>query len=467
MPSHTVAPRPVGPASVPPPTPEALITEGGRPLARADARVVVALIYLGGAAVLALWWHDTPSVSGVAGWLINAGRITGLLAGYAVVVLLALMARIPALERGIGTDRLARWHAMGGRYTVSLTVAHATLITWGYAVLAHRNGVAETWILLRSYPDVLAATVAGGLLVGVGITSARAARARMRYETWHFLHLYTYLAVALAFSHQFSTGADFIANTRARIVWSALYVAVGGALLWYRFLAPARAFVRHQLRVTAVQREAPGIYSVLIAGRHLDELDAEPGQFFRWRFLTRDRWWAANPYSLSAPVQDGQLMRITVKDLGDHSNGVRTLRPGTRVLAEGPYGALTAARRTRAKVVLIAGGVGITPLRTLFETLPAQPGDLTLLYRASRATDVVFRAELDAIADARGATVHYLTGPQHRATFTARGLARLVPDLRHHDAYLCGPPGLTATVHAALRAAGVPARHIHHESFAI
>ncbi|MFI5086599.1 MAG: ferric reductase-like transmembrane domain-containing protein, partial [Actinomycetales bacterium] len=253
---------------------------------RARPAAVLWLIAAGAAAVLGLWWADTPSVSGLGEWLTGAGRITGLLAGYAFVVLLALMARIPVLDHGVGTDRLARWHSMGGRYTVSLTVAHGLLIIWGYAVTAHTDVLNQTSVLVLSYPDVLAATVAGLLLLGVGVISARAARARLRYETWYYLHFYTYLAVALAFSHQFSTGADFIDNLPARVLWSCMYLAVGALLLWYRLLVPVRRAFRHRMRVSRVYPEAPGVVSVLITGRHLEELGVEPGQFFRWRFLT-------------------------------------------------------------------------------------------------------------------------------------------------------------------------------------
>ncbi len=171
-----------------------------RPTARPPTQVrahpvaVLALIAAGAAATIALWWHDTPPIHGLGDWLTNAGRITGLLAGYAVAVLVALMARIPPLERTIGADRLARWHSRGGRYTVSLVVAHGALITWGYAVTAHTTVVRQTETLSLTYPDVLAATVAGLLLIGVGISSARAARRRLRYETWYYLHFYTYLA---------------------------------------------------------------------------------------------------------------------------------------------------------------------------------------------------------------------------------------------------------------------------------
>jgi ferredoxin-NADP reductase len=359
---------------------------------------------------------------------------------------------------------------MGGRYVVSLAVAHTLLIIWGYSVSAHTGLVHQTWSLLTTYPDVLMATVALGLLVVVGVVSARAARRRLRYETWHFIHLYTYLAVALMFSHQFSTGADFVSSVQNRVLWSAMYIGVGAALLWYRFVVPLVNLGRHVMHVEAVVPEAPGVISVYIRGRNLHWLRAESGQFFRWRFLTRELWYAANPYSLSAAPWNDR-MRITVKVSGEHSAALAHLKPGTRVLAEGPYGSFTASLRSRRKVLLIGAGVGITPLRALFETIPGNPGDVTLVYRASTADDLVLQAELNEIARVRGAQVHYLLSrPAHgnrerHDPLHADRLRRLIPDIEHHEVYLCGPDALTEALRATLRSLGVPARHIHHESF--
>ena len=267
------------------------------------------------------------------------------------------------------------------------------------------------------------ATVAVFLLVGVGIVSARAARRRLSYETWHFIHLYTYLAVALAFSHQFATGADFIGQPEGPLaVVVALHLRRGAAALVPR-RHPAPRAARHQLRVVEVHRESADVVSVYVTGRHLDELRAEPGQFFRWRFLTRDLWWAANPYSLSAPPRP-DMLRITVKIAGDHSAALLALRPGTRVLAEGPYGSFTAARRRRRKVLLLAGGVGITPLRALFETLPAAPATSPSSTAPTRPRTWCCGEELDWIAAQRGARVHYLIGPPRHG---ANDHARLTP----------------------------------------
>ncbi|HEX3962727.1 MAG TPA: ferredoxin reductase family protein [Trebonia sp.] len=458
--SERNAPVPADPAAglAPPPV---------RRAARAHPRVILALIGAGAAATIWLWWQGTPSIHGTGDWITNAGRILGLLAGYGIVVLIALMARIPPLERGIGAGQLARWHKMGGRYVVGLIVCHALLITWGYAITVHESIPGEAWTLLDSYPDVLMATVGGLLLLGVGIVSATAIRPRFKYETWYYLHLYTYLAVALAFSHQFANGAEFINNAAARWTWSALYIGVGLAIVWFRVVTPARQAVRHRFRVLDVRSEAPGVTSIIIGGRDVRRLPAEPGQFFRWRFLGPGLWWTSSPYSLSAPPAPDKL-RITVKAAGEHSRLLARLKPGVRVVAEGPYGALTPAVRTKAKVALIAGGVGITPLRALFESLPAAPGDLTLIYRVTSPHDIVFRGELEQIAEQRGARLWFVAGRRGDLggdPLNAAELLRRIPGLARHDVYVCGPPGMTESVIRELRSAGVRRGRIHHESF--
>ncbi|MFF8943184.1 ferric reductase-like transmembrane domain-containing protein [Streptomyces sp. NPDC014864] len=434
---------------------------------RSPAIPLLALAWAGAAAVLWLWWHDTPAVAAnTADRLTNAGRIFGLLAGYVIALTVAQMARVPALERRVGSDRVTRWHAMSGRYALCLTIAHVLLTLYGYAVQGGTGIVPETVSVVTGYPEMIKATVGTLILLLVGFVSAGVVRRRMRYETWYYLHLLTYIAVYLAFWHQLATGGDFVDSTTARTAWYALYVVVGALALWYRVLVPVRLNLRHRMRVESVTQEAPGVVSVLIRGRRLHRLGAEAGHFFRWRFLTKGLRWSANPYSLSAPPRP-DLLRITVKAAGEHSRALAGLRPGTRVWAEGPYGAMTAARRSRGKVLLLAGGAGITPLRALFETLPGGPGDLTLLYRARTAEDLALRAELEAIADARHAQLLYAVNSAdgRRPAITAKLLRRILPDIALHDVYVCGPPGLAEESYAALREAGVPDRRIHHESF--
>ncbi|MEV7724100.1 ferredoxin reductase family protein [Streptomyces sp. NPDC087917] len=419
---------------------------------------------LGGAGLVVLLWAAQVRPSARLDALFaTAAHLTGLLAGYGVLVLLFLMARVPAVEHGVGADRLARWHASGGRHVLLLCFGHGLLALLGYAVHEGVDVLSAVRELL-AYPALGAAAAGTVLLAAVGVTSARAVRRRVPHETWRGVHLFVYLAAALAFGHQLA-GPDLAV---AAWFWALAHAVVAVLLVWYRAVVPVRQALRHGLRVAEVRAEGPGVVSVVIHGEHLAELRAEPGQFLRWRFLQRRLWHTALPFSLSAPVSGGRL-RITVKALGGHSRRIRRLRPGTRVIATGPFGALTAARRTRPKVLLIAGGVGITPMRALFETLPGGPGDITLLYRAGAEEHLVLRSELEAIAAGRQAGLHYLLGPSDAAydPLAPRALTALVPDLVEHDVYLCGPPGMSEATRAALLRAGVPGERIHAECFSL
>jgi predicted ferric reductase len=366
----------------------------------------------------------------------------------------------------VGSDRLSLWHRLNGGYTTTLLVAHAVLTIVGYAGTDRTSVLHETNVVIRSYPDMVAATVGLLLLVGAGVTSARIARRRLRYETWYFIHLYVYLAIALSFAHELATGNDFITHPLNRTVWVALYVVTFGLLIGYRIVVPLVNAGRSQLRVADVVPEPGGAVSVYVTGRHLERLRAEAGQFFRWRFLRRDSWWHSHPFSLSA-APNPRFLRLTAKGVGDHSRELRRLRRGTRVIAEGPYGGFTARRRTRRKVLLVAGGVGVTALRAMIETIPAAPGDLTLIYRARDEDHVLFRSELDQLERARGATVHYLLGhrDQRPNPLGPVRLQTLIPDIADHDVYLCGPPGMIDMVRKSLRSLGLSRSQMHSERF--
>jgi ferredoxin-NADP reductase len=216
------------------------------------------------------------------------------------------------------------------------------------------------------------------------------------------------------------------------------------------------------------------VTSVYLRGRDLDRLPVRAGQFFLWRFLDGPGWSRAHPYSLSAPPQQNRL-RITVKNLGDGSAQVARLRPGTRVLVEGPYGRLTGESYRGRGVTMLASGVGITPLLGLLWVLPYRPGEAVLIYRASSAADLAFRGELDDLAARRGVTTHLLLGPRAGRPSWVPGdaahlsdvdvLRRLSPGVAAHDVYVCGPDQWADTAVAAVHGAGVAVDRIHRERF--
>jgi predicted ferric reductase len=425
---------------------------------------------------VALWvgHRGLQDLGGAGSGLTSLGRLAGLLSADLLLIQVLLMARIPVVEQAYGQDVLARWHRWIGFGSVHLLLAHLLLITLGYAG-SRSTPVREFVDLVLDEPGMLLAFAATALLALVVVTSIRRARARLRYESWHLLHLYAYLGVGLAVPHEIWTGTEFTGSPVATLYWWSLWGAAAGAVLSWRLGVPVIRSLRHALRVEAVVPEGPGVVSVYLTGRNLDRLRANAGQFFTWRFLSGTGWTRGNPYSLSAVPRPDRL-RITVKGLGDGSRRLAGLRPGTRVLFEGPYGRLHAGTRTRPRVTLMASGIGITPLRALMEQIRHRPGELTLIFRASSESELILRDEIDQLAAATGAQVFYVVGrripgrvtwlPVTAAHLTdSQALRHLVPDVAHHDVYVCGADAWMRAAHAAALAAGVPPGHVHLERF--
>ena len=432
---------------------------------------VYALVVGNAALIVAMWVRHggLAELGSAAGLLTAVGQLTALLGTYAVLLQLILMSRAPWLDQLFGMDRLAWAHKWLGFATVWLLVGHAVTTTAGYGLGDGSGFIAEAWTLLTTFPYVLLAAAGLALFVAVAVSSIRAARRRASYETWFGLHLYAYLAIALAFAHQLVIGSDFARDPIARLYWIGLYVVTFGLIVVFRVGQPILTSARHRLRVTNVVPEASGVVSIYLTGRDLDRLAVRAGQYFLVRLLTRDGWYRAHPFSISE-APNGEHLRITVKDLGDWSHRLQRVPVGTRVFVEGPYGVLTGARRTRRKVLLIGGGVGITPMRAMVEAFPGGPGDLALIYRARSWDDVVFRAELDHLAHARGAVLHYLVGRRGSPEMPTDPLAAasirvLVPDVAERDVFMCGPVPLMESARRSLRSLGVRDRHIHFERF--
>ena len=445
-----------------------------------------------------LWWRDAAGVacwgsalvvialwlsgrgvqllsSSPANVLTSLGRITGLVAADLLLIQVMLMARVPLIERSYGQDELARRHRLVGFWSFNLLITHLVLITLGYSLGDHVNVVQETWTLVTSYGGMLLALAGTAALTVVTVTSVRVARRALRYESWHLLHLYAYLGVGLAIPHQIWTGRDFTSSPLARAYWWSSYAAAAGAVLVYRVGLPLWRTLRHGITVTSVVRESGDVVTVHMGGRGLNRLPVQAGQFFIWRFLDGPGWSRGNPYSLSAAPRNDRV-QITAKDLGDGSGRLGQLRPGTRVLIEGPYGKLTGGHRVCDRVAMIACGIGITPMRALLEDLPFAPGCATLVYRARSEPDLIFRRELEKLAQRRGVTIHYLTGPRipGRASWLPRGAARwrdsqallhFVPDLLGSDLFVCGPDEWMDAVAKAAAGAGLPAEQLHQERF--
>ena len=393
----------------------------------------------------------------------SISRLAALTGSYFALVGLVFVARIPWIERSVGHDKLVVWHRKLGPWSLYLIFFHVFLVGLGYAGGDRISTGSELWRMTLKYPWMIPADFAFGLMMLAGVTSYKKARAKMSYETWWTIHLYTYLAIGLSFMHQVLTGPMFIGHPLNKAYWTFLYFAAAAIIILWRFLIPTVRSLRHNLRVEQVVVEGPGVVSIIMKGRGLDRLGAQGGQFFSWRFISRGQWWMSHPYSLSA-APTKQYMRVTVKDLGDASSDVINLKPGTRVYFEGPYGTFVASRATRGHVTLIGGGVGITPLRALLEEFDPTM-EIDVLFRASTEEDLVLRKELDRLADARGARVHYLVGSRKIHPMNAKYITKFVPAFQDSDVYVCGPTPLVDAVREAAESCGIPKNRFHDEAF--
>ena len=428
--------------------------------------------------VLALWvaGGGVQELTSVSGALTSGGRLTGLVASALLLLQVFLMARVPWVEQAWGQDELARTHRLVGNTSFTLMLVHIVLITLGYAAGSSLGLWGTIVDLVVSYPGMLLAVAGTAALVMVVVTSVRRARRRLRYESWHLIHLYAYLGAGLALPHQLWTGADFLSSRAATVFWWGLYAVCAGAVLVFRVGLPAWRSLAHPIHVVDVRAEAPGVTSVTVGGRGLARMPVRAGQFLQWRFLDGPGWSRANPYSISA-APDGRTLRFTAAHVGDGSTRLATLRPGTRVLVEGPYGRLHEGVRSRRKVLLMGSGIGITPLRALLEDLEQGPGDVTVVHRVHARADAVLDEELARLAAARGARYLVVEGPRvpDRASWLPaqaahladeQALREIVPDVADHDVYVCGADAWMCAVRDAAVAAGVPRANVHLERFA-
>jgi predicted ferric reductase len=434
--------------------------------ASVDWAALIAGLGLGLTVAMQVTTMTYTDISSVYALITSFSRVCALVGTYFAILGIFLIARIPIVERGVGHDRLVTWHRKLAPYSLFLIGFHVFFIIFGFAGQDQIPLYKELWNMLTKFYWMWAALGGFILMILAGVTSYKKARAKMSYETWWIIHIYTYAAVALSFMHQVLNGSMFVGHPLNRWFWTGLYVVMGASVLYWRIGLPLVRSMRHNIKVDRVVIEGPGVVSVIMRGRKLHMLAAQGGQFFSWRFLTPGHLLVAHPYSLSAAPTE-HYVRITVKDLGDHSRSLALLRPGTRVFVEGPYGAFTAGRASSPHVVLVGGGVGITPIRAIIEEFK-NGVQMDVIFRASKEEDLVLREELDYLAANSDGTirVHYLVGPRKNHPMDARALTKLVPSFADADIYICGPTPLVDSVRKAAQDVGVPKDKFHDEAFA-
>ncbi|MDR6200414.1 putative ferric reductase [Microbacterium sp. SORGH_AS428] len=440
----------------------------------------VAVIWMTSLAVVALWvaGGGVQATWGMSAETLNTlGRLTGLVSANLLMYQVLLMARVPLFERGFGRDGITRMHRIVGFWSFWLFLAHIALLVAGYAAQAGINPLVQLWQFVWDYPGMLLAAAGTALLLLVVVLSIRRARRRLRYESWHLLHLYGYLGVALAIPHMLWTGADFVGHPLAQVYWWTVWAATATAVVLYRIGLPLVRSLRHDIRVRDVVADGVRGVSVRMSGRDLRALRAEAGQFFVWRFLDGPGWTRGHPFSLAEDPARGDLV-ISARVTGDGTARLTGLRPGTKVLIEGPYGTMTGGERTGTRLLMLGAGAGVAPLVSLLQSEGYGPGEATLLTRDHVPEEALRREAIDELVRHRGLRHVSLAGgrrrdasswmPQSHAAWAGADLLRHIESsIDDADVFVCGPEAWMRAVIADLRAAGVDPARIHRESFTV
>jgi len=430
---------------------------------RADA-LVAALWWLGAIAVAFFIAEGGLTILSPIDYLYSFGRVAGIVAAVLVMNQILLISRVPWIERTLGHDRAAATHTLMGKVAFITMLVHASLILIMTAHYDGRSVLAEIPALWDLGWFMVAAQAALGLFTLVVVTSLLIVRRRWRYENWHTVHLFVYLAIALVVPHQFIEGTTFRSKGPAWWFWLLLYVVTIGSWLAYRVAKPLVYARRFRPVVSDVTKNGDGSTTIAVAGDGLARLGARPGQFMLWRFLAKGYWREAHPFSLSSAP--GEALRITVGPSGDFSRSLAAIPVGTPVLFEGPLGVFTSGVRTRPGAVYVAAGIGITPLRALLEEPHSGPVDIVV--RASSEEEAPLREEVRELAAALGASVHEFYGPRGFGWSTGGEpvkLAALVGDLPDRDVFICGPIAWADAVEADALSSGVAPEAIHRERF--
>jgi predicted ferric reductase len=433
---------------------------------------------LGAVCALYFWFVDNSAApmggffADGPGLVMAFGRLAGIVAALGVMGQLLLISRAKWLEPIFGLDRLTRFHHLAGLIIPLALLAHPPLVVWYHATQTGGSFISQYFIVL-GWGDVLAAACGEFLIIAAVLLSLPFARRRLSYEAWHSAHLGAYLGLALSIGHQFELGGDLSARLPyfARI-WYALYAFVLVNLAWSRFLKPLWIYRRREVVVEKIVPETTEVESVWITGRDLVSFKAEAGQFALLRFWAPGFKLQTHPFSISRPP-DGKYLRFSIKKSGDFTASLhQSLKPGAPVIIDGPHGVFTEKKCLGDKALLIAGGIGITPLRSLGEQLQASGKDCVLLYSNRSQKDIVFRRELAELEALGGFTVHHVLSadpawPGEKGRLDAGFIKRLVPDFAERDAFLCGPPAMIAALTAALLSLGVSKTRIHSEVFSL
>lgn len=402
---------------------------------------------------------------GLAAVLNMLGRLTGVL-GLAFLLLSAsLSARVPGFDQPFGgLTRLWNTHHLLGAAALAMLMAHPVLLAFSAQV--HGEGLAFETL----FPPLSDIAIWSGwlalLLMMVFLAPSFSFFGRPDYERWKRLHQIAVIAVLGALLHTFmlSRTMPFWSDV---IVWTLFAGLAVGAVLW-RFVF-SRRVGRLPYVVSEIKRPANNVVELTLEARRRP-LKYQAGNFVYMTPFDHDLdngHGEEHPYTLSSSPLEPNL-RMAIKDLGNASRALQSIKTGARVTIEGPYGRFFKnPDRIVGPELWISGGIGVTPFLARMRHLAGLEagGDLCFVYCVQDEARALYLLELQALAGRIPGcklVLHYFyrEGPLSRSF-----LRENCGDIDQREIYICGPQMLNRLAHSHLRALGVPRWAVHSEEF--
>lgn len=375
-----------------------------------------------------------------------------------------LTGRFQAISARAGLDLILTFHRYAAVGAVALLVAHVVVV-----VTADLKGPSP------------AAWVAFLVTLAIAGTSMTRSRLGLRFETWRYTHGIGAVVVALAgFAHATSDGF-YSSSGASTLFWAIMVIAAITSLVWVHAVRPARK-AKHPYDVVSVTKTADRTWTVALEPRHGDAIDFIAGQYAFVSFGERGYRKTGNPFSFSSAPSQRPRVEFTIKENGDFTDTVSELQVGSVAYIDGPLGHLAPGniRGPKAEiegVVLIAGGVGITPMISILRQAAHRGREqpIKLLYGARSADDLAFVDDLDQLSDRLNLDVHYVVSDA--PVGWTHDVGRIDDEFlgRHLDEtdrgslfFVCGRTGLIDSVLVDLDRLGVATPGlVHSENFAI
>ncbi len=378
-----------------------------------------------------------------------------------------LTARFRYLTEPWGEDVIYHFHRQLSLIAVGLVIAHPIII---FILQPQRLRLLN---FFQAPPVARWASLSTYSLIALVVTSLWRVQLRIRYEIWHVMHIVlAVVAIVAGIIHMIGWGF-YLGDPRKRALW------IGLSIFWICLLLYVRVFkplfiLRRPYVVSEVRKERGDSWTLVMQPQQHAGFRFTPGQF-GWLTLWGSPFKiTAHPFSFSssAEVTDGRV-DMTIRNLGDLTSRIHEVPVGRRVYIDGPYGAFTIGNPADMHV-LMAGGVGITPMMSMIRTL-ADRGDrrpVILLYGSNDWESITFREELEALKERVDLeVVHVLRNPPagwtgEKGFINAEILKRhLPPTYADHEYFICGPNAMMDAIEKALGEMHVPLSKYHSERY--